>query len=208
MELLKNHMVVSISLFLVTILLSCFNLLGSATASPVIRRNDTDQQALLEFKAKITGDQLKVMDSWNSSILFCHWYGVTCGRKHQRVTKLELQLLKLSGSLWPYIGNLSFLRELNLVGNNFYNHIPQEIGRLRRLEILQLTNNSISGEIPSNLSACSKLTVVRIRGNELTGEIPASLSFLSNLKVLYLFNNSLTGSIPPAFGNLSSLEEY
>ncbi|MBA0697124.1 hypothetical protein Goari_003628, partial [Gossypium aridum] len=163
--------------------------LGLATATTVIRGNDTDQQALLQFKSKITSDQLKVMESWNSSIHFCQWYGVTCSRKHQRVTKLELQLLKVSGSLSPYIGNLSFLRELNLAGNSFYNQIPQEIGRLRRLEILDLINNSISGEIPSNLSACSKLTYVRMRSNQLRGEIPGSFGLLSKLKFLSFINN-------------------
>ncbi|XP_039067515.1 putative receptor-like protein kinase At3g47110 [Hibiscus syriacus] len=146
------------------------------------------------------------MESWNSSIHFCQWRGVICGRKHQRVTKLELSFLKLSGSLSPYIGNLSFLRELSLVGNNFYNEIPSEIGRLKRLETLELANNSISGGIPSNLSACSKLTFVDMRGNQLTGEIPTSLGLLPNLKALSFRNNSLGGSIPPSLGNISSLE--
>ncbi|MBA0665351.1 hypothetical protein Goklo_005212, partial [Gossypium klotzschianum] len=195
----------------VIVLLSCFNLhgfnlLGLVTATPVVRGNGTDQHALLQFKTKVTGDPLKIMESWNISIHFCQWHGVTCGRKHQRVTKLDLQFLKLSGSLSPYIGNLSFLRGLNLADNSFYNQIPQEIGRLRRLETLQLTNNSIRGEIPSNLSACSKLTLVDMRSNQLAGEIPASLGLLSNLQSLNFANNSLKGSIPPSFGNLSSLE--
>ncbi|TYI62697.1 hypothetical protein E1A91_D10G265200v1, partial [Gossypium mustelinum] len=178
-----------------------------ATKSPVIRGNVTDQLALLQFKAKITGDQLKIMESWNSSSHFCQWRGVTCYRKHQRVTKLELQFLELSGSLSPYIGNLSFLKGLNLANNNFYNQIPQEFGRLRRLETLELSNNSLSGEIPSNLSACSMLTFVHMRSNQLKGEIPASLGLLSNLIDLRFYNNSLTGSIPPSLGNLSSLKE-
>ncbi|TYG51690.1 hypothetical protein ES288_D10G280000v1 [Gossypium darwinii] len=194
------------------VLLSFFNLQGLnllrlATASPLVRGNDTDQQALLQFKAKITGDQLNIMESWNSSIHFCQWIGVTCGRKHPRVTKLKLRVLKLSGSLSPYIGNLSFLRELDLAGNSFYNQIPREIGGLRRLEALDLANNSISGEIPSNLSACSKLILVDMSNNQLTGELPSLLDLLSNLKVLGFVNNSLRGSIPPSLGNLSSLEK-
>ncbi|TYG51697.1 hypothetical protein ES288_D10G280500v1 [Gossypium darwinii] len=194
------------------ILLSFFNLQGLnllclATASPLVRGNDTDQQALLQLKAKITGDQLNIMESWNSSIHFCQWIGVTCGRKHPRVTKLKLRVLKLSGSLSPYIGNLSFLRELDLAGNSFYNRIPREIGGLRRLGALDLSNNSINGEIPSNLSACSKLILVDMSNNQLTGEIPSLLGLLSNLKNLVFFNNSLRGNIPPSLGNLSSLEK-
>ncbi|XP_052875595.1 probable LRR receptor-like serine/threonine-protein kinase At3g47570 [Gossypium arboreum] len=210
MEPLINHFQPSTSFFLI-ILLSFFNLQGLnllslATAIPVVRGNDTDRHALLQFKAKITGDQLNIMESWNSSIHFCQWIGVTCGRKHRRVTKLKLRNLKLSGSLSPYIGNLSFLREFDLVDNSFYNQIPQEIGGLRRLRALHLTNNSISGEIPSNLSACSKLILVDMSGNQLKGEIPSLLGLLSNLKVLGFVHNSLRGSIPPSLGNLSSLE--
>ncbi|TYH51524.1 hypothetical protein ES332_D10G281700v1 [Gossypium tomentosum] len=215
----EKHFQASRSFFLIYIevmillnLLSFFNLQGLnllslATAIPVVRGNDTDRRALLQFKAKITGDQLNIMEFWNSSIHFCQWIGVTCGRKHRRVTKLKLRNLKLSGSLSPYIGNLSFLREFDLVDNSFYNQIPQEIGGLRRLEALLLTNNSISGENPSNLSACSKLILVYMSGNQQTGEIPSFLGLLSNLKVLGFVHNSLRGSIPPPLGNLSSLEK-
>ncbi|XP_022764485.1 probable LRR receptor-like serine/threonine-protein kinase At3g47570 [Durio zibethinus] len=214
MELSSKHFKMSSSFLLVyvevIILLSRFNLQGLnllGLAAHVVSGNDTDQQALLEFKAKITGDQLRVMQSWNSSVHFCQWPGVTCGRRHQRVIRLELQYLKLVGSISPYIGNLSFLRVLNLGDNSFNNEIPQETGRLRRLEILQLSNNSISGEIPSNLSGCSKLIFFHVRGNQLTGELPGWLGLLSNLKLLSVSNNSLRGSIPPALGNLSSLEK-
>ncbi|KAG8480044.1 hypothetical protein CXB51_025162 [Gossypium anomalum] len=217
MELLSMHLQMPNAFFLVYIQviillwISCFNLkglnlLGLAHAATVVGGNESNLQALLQFKAMIIGDQLKVMNSWNSSIHFWQWHGVTCGRNNRRVIKLELQFLKLSGSLSPFIGNLSYLKKLNLSSNNFYNQIPQEIGRLRRLETLQLTNNSITGEIPSNLSGCSKLTFVSMRGNQLTGEIPASLGLLSNMKTLGFAINRLRGSIPPSFGNLSSLE--
>ncbi|KAK8277353.1 hypothetical protein V6Z11_D10G263000, partial [Gossypium hirsutum] len=201
----EKHFQASRSFFLIYI--EGLNLFSLATTIPVVRGNDTDRRALLQFKAKITGDQLNIMEFWNSSIHFCQWIGVTCGRKHRRVTKLKLRNLKLSGSLSPYIGNLSFLREFDLVDNSFYNQIPQEISGLRRLEALLLTNNSISDEIPSNLSACSKLILVHMSGNQLTGEIPSFLGLLSNLKVLGFVHNSLRGSIPPSLGNLSSLEK-
>ncbi|MFQ6647186.1 hypothetical protein Gotur_018956 [Gossypium turneri] len=182
------------------------NLLGLAHTATVVGGNDTDLQAFLQFKAMITGDQLKVINFWNSSIHFCQWHGITCGSNNRRVIKLEFQFLKLSGYLSPFIGNLSFLKELNLTSNNFRNQIPQKISHLRRLETLQLSNNSITGDIPSNLSSCSKLTFVSMGGNQLTGAIPASLGLLSNMKTLGFSINRLRGSIPPSFGNLSSLE--
>ncbi|XVF83990.1 hypothetical protein PTKIN_Ptkin16aG0539100 [Pterospermum kingtungense] len=191
------------------ILLLCFNLRGPCflgSSAFAINGNETDRQALLQFKAKISGDPLGIMRSWNDSIHFCQWHGVKCGRRHRRVTKLDLTALKLMGTISPYIGNLSFLRVLILYKNSFIQEIPQEIGHLRRLEDLDLERNSIGGEIPSNISGCSKLTYLYIGHNLLVGEIPATLGHLSNLKELSFQNNTLRGSLPPFLGNLSSLE--
>ncbi|CAO2822714.1 unnamed protein product [Amaranthus hypochondriacus] len=64
--------------------------------------NESDWMALLQIKAQITGDPLRVTRSWNNSVHFCDWYGVTCGHKHQRVTALHLQSAKLTGTtLYP-----------------------------------------------------------------------------------------------------------
>ena len=131
------------------ILLWCF---GLFLTSVVGGNNETDRLALLDFKAKISKDPLGVMSSWNDSIHFCQWKGVSCGHRHQRVTALDLHSQKLVGSISPNVGNLSFLWKLNLENNSFFNEIPQEIGCLHRLEVLLLNNNTISRTIPSNLS--------------------------------------------------------
>ena len=52
--------------------------------------NETDKLALLEFKSHIDSP-LNVLASWNDSFHFCHWVGVTCGNKHQRVIGLDLK---------------------------------------------------------------------------------------------------------------------
>jgi Leucine-rich repeat (LRR) protein len=153
---------------------------GLLVTSVVSGNNETDRLALLEFKAKITLDPFGVMTSWNDSIHFCQWRGITCGRRHQRVTVLDLQSLKLVGSISPHVGNLSFLRNLTLQNNTFHNEIPPEIGRLHKLQVLQLENNTLSGKIPSNLSACTKLQVLRFGYNLLTGEIPTTLGTCQN----------------------------
>ncbi|EOY19207.1 Serine-threonine protein kinase, plant-type, putative [Theobroma cacao] len=98
------------------------NFLGSAT--PVVTENETDKRALLEFKAKIIDDHFGVMHSWNNTIPFCQWHVVSCGHRHQRITKLDLRSIKLVGSISPFIGNLSFLRVLNLENNSFHQAIP------------------------------------------------------------------------------------
>nr|XP_023887812.1 probable LRR receptor-like serine/threonine-protein kinase At3g47570 [Quercus suber] len=181
---------------------------GLLVTSVVGGNNETDRLALLEFKAKITDDPLQVLSSWNHSIHFCQWRGVTCGRRHQRVIKLELQSSKLVGPISPHVGNLSFLKNLTLSNNRFHDEIPSEIDRLRRLQDLRLANNTISGKIPRNLSHCTNLKFISFSRNLLDGEIPPTLGTLSKLQHASFESNNLTGSIPPSFGNLSSLEKF
>ncbi|XP_059458587.1 probable LRR receptor-like serine/threonine-protein kinase At3g47570 [Corylus avellana] len=180
----------------------CFCLATYATVG-----NETDRLSLLQFKAKIVQDPFMVLSSWNDTTHFCHWRGVTCGHRHQRVMELRLPSQKLVGYVSPSIGNLSFLRILYLSNNSFSHEIPPQIGRLRRLVVLQLSNNSFEGRIPANVSGCSNLKFFSLGYNNLVGQIPIELGSLSKLQFFYVYKNKLTGSIPPFLGNLSSLEE-
>ncbi|XP_077242015.1 putative receptor-like protein kinase At3g47110 [Tasmannia lanceolata] len=162
---------------------------------------------LLAFKNAISSDPLGAFSSWNHSLHFCKWKGVTCGRHHQRVTVLDLSGQKLVGSISPYISNLTFLREISLQDNSFNGQISQEIGRLFRLRLLSMSDNSFGGEIPANLSRCMKLQAIGLGNNNLTGKIPFELGTLKNLKELDLGPNFLIGGIPPSLGNLSSLTD-
>ncbi|CAL5342788.1 unnamed protein product [Camellia sinensis] len=191
----------------VVMVLMCF---GSGSphvhvAGSVHIGNETDRLALLAFKAEITSDPTGTLHSWNESIHFCQWVGVTCGHRHQRVTVLNLTHLQLTGSISPHIGNLSFLGQLGLYNNSLSQKIPPELGRLRRLQLMSLYNNSLSGEIPANISGCSDLVSLSFSGNRLGGKVPAELGTLSKLKRLYIRNNNIIGGIPSSFGNLSSL---
>ncbi|KAF5454737.1 hypothetical protein F2P56_024382 [Juglans regia] len=188
----------------VCFILAVVSLLCFASRAYAFVGNETDIMALLEFKAKIH-DPLKVLSSWNETVHFCKWRGVTCGRRHQRITGLRLVSLQLEGSISPFIGNLSFLRSLTLFNNSF-NLIPPQIGRLRRLQRLNLYKNSLSGRIPINISSCSNLEFLNLGDNHLVGEIPVALSSLSKLQFFSVEVNNLTGSIPPFLGNFSSLE--
>ena len=169
--------------------------------------NETDKLSLISFRAQIIGDPFGAMNSWNESVHFCEWSGVTCGRRHQRVVELDLHCYRLVGSLSPSIGNLSFLRVLNLENNSFGHNIPQELGQLFRLQMLRLGINSFSGEIPVNISRCSNLLNLDLERNNLTGKLPALLGSLSKLQVLIFRRNNLVGETPPSFGNLSSIKE-
>ncbi|KAI8551321.1 hypothetical protein RHMOL_Rhmol06G0177200 [Rhododendron molle] len=170
-----------------------------------MRGNETDRLALLAFKAEITSDPLGTLNSWNESVHFCQWVGVTCGHRHQRVTELILDHAKLTGPISPHIGNLSFLVRSKLRNNNLSHNIPQQIGNLRRLNLLSLLNNSFTGEIPANISCCSNLIALEFTYNRLTGKIPTELGHLSKLQGLHIAENNLTGGVPATIGNLSSL---
>ncbi|KAK3420881.1 hypothetical protein EUGRSUZ_G00456, partial [Eucalyptus grandis] len=188
----------SCPLLLCIALALCFNQASSTT-------NETEKLALLAFKAGITGDPFGMLNSWNNSIEFCQWYGVTCGRRHRRVTVLDLSSQGLFGSISPHIGNLSFLRKVKLQNNSLDHEIPPQVGQLRRLHILLLSNNSLVSEIPRNISSCLDLIVLRVIRNELTGEIPRELSSLTKLQEFDLSWNNFTGNLPSFIGNLSSL---
>ncbi|GJS62570.1 kinase-like domain-containing protein [Tanacetum coccineum] len=170
--------------------------------------NETDYLALLSFKSMITQDPYQVLTSWNYSFHFCDWSGVSCGKRHKRVTALQLDSQGLEGSLSPYLGNLSFLRELYLKNNSFQGTIPHQLGHLSRLRGLNLSKNKFSGVIPTNLSGCSNLEKLSVAYNKLVGSIPHEMSLLSKLSLLGIRGNKLTGGIPPFLGNFTSMEVF
>ncbi|GJX22787.1 leucine-rich repeat protein [Tanacetum coccineum] len=182
--------------------------LTSATVSASYGGNETDYHALLSFKSKITHDPYKVLTLWNHSFHFCSWSGISCGKRHKRVTALRLDSQGLEGLLSPHVGNLSFLRKLYLDNNSFQGTIPHELGHLSRLRRLYLAENKFSGVIPTNLSGCSNLEDLWLSQNNLAGSIPKEMSLLSKLSLLVISKNNLTGGIPTFLGNITSMERF
>ncbi|GJT64244.1 leucine-rich repeat protein [Tanacetum coccineum] len=194
-----------ISFLLYSLTIIC---LTSATVFASSGGNETDYQALLSFKSKITEDPYQILTSWNHSFHFCEWSGISCGKRHKRVTAIELSSKSLRGSLSPHVGNLSFLHYLSLWNNSFQGTIPHELGRLSRLRRLGLHENKFSGVIPQNLSGCSNLEKLWLNKNWLIGSIPKEMSLLSKLTGLVMNDNKLTGGIPPFLGNITSMEMF
>ncbi|XP_071734412.1 uncharacterized protein [Rutidosis leptorrhynchoides] len=170
-----------------------------------LAKNNTDHLALLAIKSGITHDPQHVVGTWNTSIHFCKWEGVTCGRRHPRVTTLDLGSRGIVGSLSPHIGNLSFLRVIRLENNTFKSVIPPQIGNLFRLQKLILINNSFEGEVPASLSNCTRLNVLGLSRNKLVGKLPQKLGSLVNLEIITVHSNGFTGGIPSFLANLTSL---
>ncbi|GFZ17069.1 leucine-rich repeat protein kinase family protein [Actinidia rufa] len=180
----------------------------TALASTRLGGNETDHLALLSIKAKITHDPMLITSSWNDSLHFCQWKGVLCGQRHLRVTGLNLESYNLAGFISPSIGNLSFLRIVNLKNNSFQGGIPHEMGRLFRLRFLDLSTNLMGGKIPGNLSHCNNLRILSLKQNKFIGNLPKELGSLSHLVELHIPFNNLTRAIPASFGNLSSLQYF
>uniref|UniRef100_A0A6N2KXT1 Leucine-rich repeat-containing N-terminal plant-type domain-containing protein n=1 Tax=Salix viminalis TaxID=40686 RepID=A0A6N2KXT1_SALVM len=141
---------------------------------------------------------------------------------HQRVVELDLHSYKLVGA-YLSIGNLSFLRLLNLENNSLSssilenwvkfvggNHlkgvIPHSIGRLKRLEIFSFGANNLSGTIPPSIFNLSTLTGFAVPVNQLHGTLPPDLGHtLPNLEILLVHTNRFSGLIPMTISNASNL---
>ncbi|GJS58282.1 kinase-like domain-containing protein [Tanacetum coccineum] len=200
------------------------------TSATVYASYGGNEMALLSFKSRITHDPYKVLTSWNHSFQFCNWSGISCGKRHKRVT--AVQLFSFQGTIPHELGRLSSLGGLGLHINKFTGVIPTNLSHCYNLEDLWLALNNLAGSIPKEMSLLSKLSRLVIReskltggishflwnittmewfdasGNQFGGSIPDTLDIcnqLPNLEFLQLWGNELTGVLPPSLSNCSKL---
>ncbi|XP_058762510.1 probable LRR receptor-like serine/threonine-protein kinase At3g47570 [Vicia villosa] len=188
---MKSFSLLSPMLFLFTLYLTCFNQ-NKIVAETL--GNQTDYLALLKFK-----------ESWNTSIHFCKWHGVTCSPMHRRVTELTLIGYELHGPLSPHVGNLIFLKYLILSNNTFFGSIPNTFGKFPKIQKLLLRENKLSGDIPPFLGNLSQLYILDLHLNMFDGNIPPSIGNFQKFQYLDVSHNKLRGTIPLEVFNLFSL---
>ncbi|XP_024639007.1 probable LRR receptor-like serine/threonine-protein kinase At3g47570 isoform X2 [Medicago truncatula] len=181
-------------------------MLSTTVALALSLSSVTDKHALLSLKEKLTNGIPDALPSWNESLYFCEWEGVTCGRRHMRVSVLHLENQNWGGTLGPSLGNLTFLRKLKLSNIDLHGEIPKEVGLLKRLQVLDLSKNKFHGKIPFELTNCTNLQEIILLYNQLTGNVPSWFGSMTQLNKLLLGANNLVGQIPPSLGNISSLQ--
>lgn len=89
---------------------------------------NTDQSALHALKSHITYNPQNILaTNWSTGTSACNWVGVSCSRRHRRITALELSDTGLTSTIPPKLGNLSFLVRLDFKNNSFYGSLPPEL---------------------------------------------------------------------------------
>lgn len=184
------------------------NSLTTCSQLEVIPRysNQTDHLSLNSLKEHLTdGINGRSLESWNDSVHFCDWQGVTCSQRHQRVISLKFDGEFLGGYLHSSIGNLTFLKYIKFYKTGLTGTLPEEIGQLYRLRYLNLSRNYLEGRIPDDLANCSSLRMVILNYNNFTGRLPVQFGLMSQLTQLWLAENRLEGGVPSFLGNLTNL---
>ncbi|CAN6359666.1 unnamed protein product [Urochloa humidicola] len=147
---------------------------AASLVPPAAANKDADALTALRGGLK---DPDGALNSWDPTLVNpCTWFYVTCDGDN-RVTRLDLGNLKLSGPLAPELGQLERLKFLEVYDNNIQGRIPPELEGLTNLVGLDLRNNRISGLIPLALGNINSLKFLDLSNNDLCGTIPTSGAF-------------------------------
>ncbi|ONK59353.1 uncharacterized protein A4U43_C08F5570 [Asparagus officinalis] len=126
---------------------------------------------------------------------------------------LDLAANKFSGVVPPIFGDLPYLYQLNLCGNQLMADDAEgwrflaSLTTCTQLSFLILCDNLFEGGFPSHITNLSTtLEVISLSGNQISGAIPAEIKNLESLATIDLYHNLLTGSIPESIGTLKSLQ--
>nr|CAD1821528.1 unnamed protein product [Ananas comosus var. bracteatus] len=149
---------------------------------------------------------------------------------------LSISDCSLSGSIPPWLANLTKLKSLDISSNYLSRRIPSWLGNLDSLFYLDFSSNLLTGEIPTSLTRLRSLMYgnssqdivlmfernssgkflqysslrpsIILSNNKLVGSILPGFNTLVNLHVLDLSFNDISGTIPDLSGmsNLESLD--
>ncbi|MFX1450968.1 MAG: hypothetical protein ACFFCM_09000 [Promethearchaeota archaeon] len=134
--------------------------------------------------------------------LFFHPFGFVIENGH--VTKLGIDNKGLS-KVPDSIGNLKWLKELDLGWNGELETLPEAIGNLDLLEELNVWASKLT-TLPETIGNLKYLKDLDVGSNRIT-LIPESIGNLESLESLSLAHNIVLKVLPDSIGNLKSLRE-
>ena len=102
------------------------------------------------------------------------------------------------------------LKELVLVENHVYGHLPTPLPVLVHLERFIIRSNHMTGQIPELSQSFQKLEELDLshQSHNNTGGLSGPIPDLPEIIALDLSRNRLTGAIPPSIGNLPRLKKF
>ncbi|PIN18619.1 Leucine-rich repeat protein [Handroanthus impetiginosus] len=173
----------------------------SALHVHVLCCNQVDRDSLLSFYQQISSPPQAPLN-WSSTDC-CRWEGIACSRYRDRVIHLSLPARGLSGTITPFLANLSFLSYFNLSRNHLSGPLPNRLFHaLTRLQTLDLSYNTFSGLLQPPRSSesdalPSSVQTVDLSSNHFNGSIdPSFFNRASSLISFNVSNNSFIGPIP------------
>ncbi|CAA3022998.1 receptor kinase At3g47110 [Olea europaea subsp. europaea] len=160
--------------------------------------NETDRQALLDFKNGINQDPFQIMTSWNDSVHHCNWIGITCNPFNGR----------FQGDIPQEFGRLLRLKHLNLSYNSFTGNIPSNLTHCTELTVFALGHNYLTGGFPAWIGNFSSLSIIVLALNSFQGRIPQEIGRLSRLEMFQIYGNQFSGTIPASIYNISTISYF
>ena len=176
------------------------------SAGAQVAANESDSLALVAFYRSLGGSVFWSNDAGWLDTAVSSWHGITLNAEG-RVTHIELSDNFLLGELPTELGELAYLRVLNVSNNVISGSIPESAGQLDSLRTFSAWANILSGTIPSSLANLKQLNDLLLFGNRLSGAIPPELGQIVRLRRLWLDFNRLTGQIPSELSHLQELTE-
>lgn len=193
--------------------------------APALLVRESHLRVLQYFYQTTSGDSWRHSDGWkvyapagdpcNSRK---HFHGVGCTHPCRddiegpncrlgQVTRLELPLNALKGTIPSHIGLLSKISLLDLSHNDLSGTLPTQLGLLNKVSRFALSNNRISGTFPTQLGMLGSQAFegLTTQGVFLPTRQQSPLEPLSHFDI---GRNRLSGMIPTQVGHLGNLQAF
>ena len=154
----------------------------------------TDLIALESVYAALDGPNWSEHTGWLRDESHCAWQGVLCDGDGF-VAALWLDDNNLSGQIPDTLGNLRYLRSIDLSSNALSGGLPPTLTKLVDLSRLFASEAGLSGALESSFGDMEQLTYLDLRGNQLSADM-ATFAGLGNLTYLDLSGNTFSGNFP------------